>query len=81
MPSRQTTKNRRKERLNHLHFILHEHNHTFTSEDDVLELLGLPNDTKHLDSFRQESEHLSHKVTLWENVVARITFDDKTVTA
>ena len=40
----------------------HEDEDTSTSEDDLLKLLGIPDDTQNLDSFPQESENLSHDV-------------------
>ena len=59
----------------------HEHNHTSTSEDDLLKLLGMPEDTQtwtHFDKRAKTYRTTSSSGPLWEHVIARITFDDKT---
>ena len=59
----------------------HEHGHTSTSEDDLLKLLNLPEHTQTWTRFdkRATTYHTtSSSRPLWENVVARVTIDDKT---
>ena len=58
----------------------HEHKHTCTSEDDLLRLLSLPEDTQAWTRFDKRANTYrttSSSGTLWENVIARITIDDK----
>ena len=58
-----------------------EHKHTSTSEDDVLNLLSLPEDTQTWTRFDKRAKTYrttSSSGPLWENVVARITIHDKT---
>ena len=52
----------------------HEHEHTSTSEDDLLKLLGMPEDTQTWTRFDKRAK--THRSTLssgplWENVIAR----------
>ena len=59
----------------------HEHGHTSTSEDDLLKLLNLPEWTETWTRFDKRAKTYrttSFSGLLWENVVARITIDDKT---
>ena len=59
----------------------HEHGHTSTSEDDLLKLLNLPEYTQTWTRFDRRAKTYrttSSSGPLWENVVARITIDDKT---
>ena len=59
----------------------HEHTHTSTSEDDLLKLLSLPEDTQTWARFDKRAttyRTTSSSGPLWENVIARITIDDKT---
>ena len=59
----------------------HEHGHTSTSEHDLLKLLNLPEDTQVWTRFDKRARNYrttSSSGPLWENVVARITIDDKT---
>ena len=59
----------------------HEHGHTSTSEDDLLKLLNLSQCTQTWTRFDQRAKTYrttSSSGPLWENVVARITIDDKT---
>ena len=59
----------------------HEHEHTSTSEDDLLKLLGMPGDTQtwtRVDERSQTYRTMSSSGRLWENVMARVTIDDKT---
>ena len=81
---------RRKERLHlsHPYFIFmtrkkseHEHGHTCTSEDNLLKLLYLLERTQTWTRFDKRKETClttSSSGPLWENVVARISIDDKT---
>ena len=58
----------------------HDLDHTSTNEDDLLRSLGVPEDTSNLDQFLQDSETCrttSSSGPLRENVMARITIDDK----
>ena len=58
----------------------HEHKHTSTSEDDLLKLLSLPEDTQTWTRFDKRATTYgipSSSGPLWENVVARIAIDDK----
>ena len=60
----------------------YEHEHTSTSEDDLLELLGMLDDTRTWTSFDKAAKTdrtTSSSGRLWENVMARVTIDDKTV--
>ena len=57
------------------------HGHTSTSEDDLLKLLNLPECTQTWTRFDKRAKTYrttSSSGPLWENVVARITIDDKT---
>ena len=59
----------------------HEHEHTSTSGDELLKLSGIPEDTQTWTRFDKKVK--PHRTTsasgpLWENVLARITVDDKT---
>ena len=59
----------------------HEHGHTSTREDDLLKLLNLPECTQTWTRFDKRAKTCritSSSRPLWENVVARITIDDKT---
>ena len=59
----------------------HEHKHTSTSDDDLLKLLSLPEDTQTWTRFDKRAKTYrttSSSGPLWENVIARITIDDKT---
>ena len=59
----------------------HEHGHTSTSEDDLLKLWNLPECTQTWTRFDKRAKTYrttSSSGPLWENVVARITIDDKT---
>ena len=59
----------------------HEHGHTSTSEDDLLKLLNLPGHTQTCTRFDKRARTYrttSSSGPLWENVVARVTIDDKT---
>ena len=59
----------------------HEHGHTSTSEDDLLKLLNLLECTQNWTRFDKRAKTYrttSSSGPLWENVVARITIDDKT---
>ena len=59
----------------------HEHGHTSTSEDDLLKLLNLPEHTQTWTRFDKRAttyRTTSSSRPLWENVVARVTIDDKT---
>ena len=53
----------------------HEHKHTSTSEDDLLKMLSLLGDTQ---AGTRLDKRASSSGPLWENVIARITIDDKT---
>ena len=55
----------------------HEPKHTSTSEDDLLKLLGLPEDTQTWTRFdrRAKTYRTDH---CGRNAIARITIDDKT---
>ena len=55
----------------------HEHKHTSTSEDGLLKLLSLPEGTR-FDKRAKTHRTTSSSGPLWENVIARITIDDKT---
>ena len=57
------------------------HGHTSTSEDDLLRLLNLPEDTQTWTRFDKRAKtyrNTSSSGPLWDNVVTRITLDDKT---
>ena len=59
----------------------HEHKHTSTSEDDLSNSSGMPEDTQTWSRFDKRAK--TYRTTSssgpgWENVVARITIDDKT---
>ena len=59
----------------------HEHKHTSTSEGDLLKLLSLLEDTQTWTRFDKRAK--TYRTTpssgpSWENVIARITIDDKT---
>ena len=59
----------------------HEHGHTSTNEDNLLKLLNLPECTQTWTRFDKRAKTYrttSSSGPLWENVVARITIDDKT---
>ena len=59
----------------------HEHGHTSTSEDGLLKLLKLPEHTQtwtRFDKSAKTCRTTSSSGPFWENVVARITIDDKT---
>ena len=59
----------------------HEHKHTSASEDDLLKLLSLAECTQTWTRFDKRAKTYrttSSSGPLWENVVARITIDDKT---
>ena len=58
-----------------------EHKHASTSEDDLLKLLGMPEDTQTWTRFDKRAKTYcttSSSAPLWENVIARITIDYKT---
>ena len=58
----------------------HEHKHTSTSEDDLLKLLSLPEETHTWTRFNKRAKTYrttSSSGPLWENVIARITINDK----
>ena len=78
-------------RMGHLHPILklsvqprqsgYDHDHTSTREDDLLILLNLPEHTQTWTRFDKRAR--TYRTTSpsgpsWDNVVARITIDDKT---
>ena len=58
----------------------HEHKHTSTSDDDLLKLLGMPEDTQpwtRFDKGPKTYRTTSSSGPLWEYVIARITIDDR----
>ena len=60
----------------------HEHKHISTSEDDLLKLFGMLEDIETWSRFDKRAKTYrttSSSGPLWENVIARITIDDKTV--
>ena len=59
----------------------HEHKYTSTSEDYLVKLLGMPEHSKTWTRFDKRAKTYrttSSSGPLWENVIARITIDDKT---
>ena len=59
----------------------HDHEHTPASEDDLLQNLGMPEDTQTWTRFDKTAKTYcttSSAGPLWEIVMARITIDDKT---
>ena len=65
----------------HLEESEHEHGHTSTSGDDLLKLLNLPGHAQTCTRFDKRARTYrttSSSGPLWDNVVARVTIDDKT---